>query len=122
MPRRGHNEGSIYQRQDGRWAAALTVHLPTGATRRKTFYGPTRKAVADKLRAAQTAQAAGQPVILPRQTVAAFLDTWVAAKRTQVLPSTATWYAQHCRLYLVPTLGRVPLADLTPQHVQACLD
>jgi integrase len=122
MPRRGHNEGSIYQRRDGRWAAALTVHLPTGGTRRKTFYGPTRKAVADKLRAAQTAAAAGQPVIVPRQTVAQFLDAWVTAKAAQVRPSTAVWYAQHCRLYLVPTLGPVQLTELTPQHVQACLD
>lgn len=48
MGRRGHGEGSIYQRKDGRWTAAITLE----DHKRKTFYGRTRKEVQDKLKVA----------------------------------------------------------------------
>lgn len=52
--RRGNGEGSIYQRKDGKWAAAITVGVkPDGKPNRKFLYGKTRKEVADKLRDAQ---------------------------------------------------------------------
>jgi hypothetical protein len=34
--------------------------------------------------------------------------------------STILRYAAHVRLYLKPCLGRILLADLSVQHVQAC--
>ena len=46
--RRGHNEGSIYRRKDGRWVAVLTV----GGLKRKSYYGRTRPEVQAKLTAA----------------------------------------------------------------------
>src|SRR5688500_11748011 len=45
MAKRGNNEGSIYKRKDGRWAAAVTVD----GGRRKTVYGATRAGVQQKL-------------------------------------------------------------------------
>ena len=69
IKRRGHNEGSIYQRQDGRWAAALT--LLNG--KRKSYYGATRKEVADKLRSAQRAVEDGAALSAERLTVASSL-------------------------------------------------
>lgn len=52
MPkRRGHGEGTIYRRQDGRWCAQLTVGYDpaTGNPKRRTVYGRTRLEVAEKL-------------------------------------------------------------------------
>jgi hypothetical protein len=43
--RRANREGTIYRRQDGRWVASLM--LPRG--KRKSLYGKTRQAVAQKL-------------------------------------------------------------------------
>ena len=48
MARRGHGEGSIYRRKDGRVTAAITLDNH----KRKTFYGETRKEVQEKLSAA----------------------------------------------------------------------
>src|ERR1700674_2732859 len=42
---RGRGEGSIYQRKDGRWASAISIVN----RKRRTFYGKTRKEVADKM-------------------------------------------------------------------------
>ena len=45
--RRGNGEGSIYQRQDGRWTASLTIGIDRkGKTKRKYIYGTTRGEVA----------------------------------------------------------------------------
>ena len=60
---RGHNEGSIYQRQDGRWVAAVTLDA-TG--KRQSFYGKTRKEVATKLTDALKQQQQGLPVAYER--------------------------------------------------------
>ena len=46
MARRGHGEGSIYQRKDGRWAASMTLE----GLKRKTFYGKTSKEVKEQLK------------------------------------------------------------------------
>jgi hypothetical protein len=43
--RRGHHEGTIYQRADGRWVAAIS--LPDG--KRRSLYGKTRQAVRERM-------------------------------------------------------------------------
>jgi len=53
--RRGHDEGTIYQRRDGRWVAEITLEDGN----RKPFYGKTRKEVADKLNTALQEQKQG---------------------------------------------------------------
>ena len=47
---RGHNEGSIYQRADGRWVGQLQVGFKEDGSRKFiNFYGKERKDVADKI-------------------------------------------------------------------------
>lgn len=116
---RGHNEGSIYQRQDGRWVAAVTIDA-TG--KRKSFYGTTRKGVAQKLTDALKQQQQGLPVAFERQTVAQFLDRWLADEvKPNRQPKTYQSYADTVRVHITPDLGRHQVAKLTPQHVQALL-
>ena len=46
--RRGHDEGSIYQREsDGRWVAVVDAGYINGRRRRFTGYGETRKDATD---------------------------------------------------------------------------
>jgi len=48
--RRGNNEGSIYQRKDGRWCGSVTIGYKTiGTPIRKDVYGKTRNEVAQKV-------------------------------------------------------------------------
>ena len=69
MAKRGHGEGSIYQRKDGRWAASITVE----GRKRKTLYGKTRKQVQEKLRVALNEQKQGTLVSGSQQTVKQYL-------------------------------------------------
>ncbi len=113
--RRGHGEGSIKQRADGLWEARIS--LPGG--KRKSFYGKTRKEAQDKLRAAQRDLDAGRDLTAKPQTIARFFDDWLetTAKPT-IRPKTHHSYAQLIRLHIKPAIGTIPLANLTPQHVQ----
>ena len=69
MARRGHGEGSIYLRKDGRWAASISLD----GGKRKTFYGKTRKEVQEQLKKGLHLQQQGTLVVSPRQTVEQFL-------------------------------------------------
>jgi len=115
---RGHGEGTIKHRTDGRWEAQIT--LATG--KRKSLYGKTRKEAQDKLRSALRDVDAGLELSAGRETVERFLDRWLeGAVRPTVRPKTHHDYAQLARLYIKPALGRVQLTKLTPQHVQTMM-
>ena len=55
-----------------------------------------------------------------RVTLAEYLDFWLATSNDLGSIRRSTWvsYESYVRLHLKPALGRVPLAHLTPAHVQ----
>ena len=123
MGRRGPHEGSIYQRADGLWVGAVHLGYRDGKRRRKVVYGRTRRAVQEELVAIQRSLQQGLPVPAERQTVAQFLDRWlVHAVRPCVRPRTLQSYRQIVELHLAPGLGRLQLATLSPDDVQAFLN
>lgn len=121
--RRGANDGSIYQRPDGRWAATVETGYVDGKRRRKYLYGDTRQEVQKKLGKARRQVEAGIPLPDDRLTVGAFLATWLeqTAKPT-VRPLTYVGYEEVVRLHLAPTLGNVRLAKLKPEQVEDLLN
>jgi integrase len=122
MSKRGQNEGSIYRRKDGRWAGAVSLGYVGGRLKRKTVYGATRKEVQHRMTALLSDRQKGLPVVGEKQRLDEFLTDWLENwVRPSVKPNTFSSYADTVRLHLLPTLGRVPLAKLTPQHVQAML-
>lgn len=117
--KRGHGEGTIVLRADGRWAAALT--LADG--KRKWYYGRSRREVQAQLQEAQHDRRAGLPVPSGRLTVEQFLTQWLAlSAKSRVRHKTYVSYEGTVRLHIVPTLGRYPLAQLSPERIQALLN
>lgn len=123
MSKRGQGEGSIYKRKDGRWAGAVSLGYVNGKVRRKCVYGKTRKAVQDRMTRLLNDQQSGLPVVGEKQRVGDFLADWLENwVRPSVKPKTFSSYSDTVRLHLVPSLGRIVLAKLTPQHVQAMMN
>ena len=124
MARRGANEGSISKRKDGRWQARVQLGYEAGRRRRKSFYGRTRREVQEKLARALRDLQQGVPVAADaRQTVEQYLRRWLAETvRPTVRPRTCTTYEMWARVHLIPELGHIPLAQLSPQQVQAMLN
>ncbi len=117
--RRGHGEGSIHQRKDGRWCAIVDLGWVNGKRKRKYLYGATRKEVADALKVLHRDLAAGVAISTDRQTVKTFLTRWLSEVVSQ-RNKTRTYegYERIVELYLTPSLGTIPLGKLGPQHVQ----
>ncbi len=123
VSKRGQNEGTCYQRKDGRWEAAMTLATVDGKPKRKSFYGRTKAEAMRQMRAAQREHEAGLPVHVGRQTVRQYMDHWLAeVVKPSVRPGTYASYASYVRLHINPNLGHHQLAKLTPQHVQAFLN
>ncbi len=121
---RGHGEGSITQRKDGRWQAQISFKDDKGKAKRKTFYGKTKKEVQEKLRLAINEQKQGTLATGPRQTLAVYLPYWLEniAKPT-IRKVTYRQYRSALNAHLLPVLGKVTLQSLKPEHVQSlCAD
>ena len=97
--RRGHNEGAIYQRKDGRWVASIS--LPSG--KRKDYYAKTRKDVTEKLKTAMKNLDGGLDLDAGRLTVAQYLDKWLSASvKPSVKVRTYEGYESIVRVRVVP--------------------
>jgi integrase len=119
LGRRGNREGSVYQRRDGRWVAAVS-DASGGRTYR---YARTRAEAAAKLTTALKTVADNLPLAPERQTVGDFLSGWLeTTARPTVRPSTYVSYAGIVNHHLIPELGRIRLSWLSPQDVQEMLN
>ena len=119
MAKRGNSEGSIYKRKDGRWAATVA----TSEGKRRTFYGKTRAEAHSKLQTAQRALTNGLPLVGELETCESFLQRWLRDTATRkVRPRTLERYEAITRQHLIPSLGRVRLARLTPGHVERMMN
>jgi integrase len=121
--RRGAGEGGISKRSDGRYEATIVLGRRDGKPIRKSLYGRTKKEVQEKLLQAQQTLVQGMSLPDERQKVGAFLDRWLEdTARSSVRTNTYASYSRMLRLHVSEDMRRVPLAKLTPQHVQALLN
>lgn len=117
--KKGNGEGTIRQRADGSWEGRIS--LPNGE--RKSVYGRTRRDVSEKTTTLLRDVQQGLPVPTGRLTLGAFLQQWLEeAVKPSVREQTYISYSQIVRNHVVPTLGRLPLPEVTPQRIQALLN
>jgi integrase len=123
MAKRANGEGNIYQRANGTWEARFSYLDPdTGVRRRVSFYGPSTKAVRDKLKTARERLDAGAPVKDATRTVGDWLAHWRATTlaASDRKESTRVLYANLCRKHLESApFGAIPLDRLRPTNVEA---
>src|SRR6266568_9286810 len=116
MGRRGHGEGSITRRKDGRYQAAITLENHE----RKYFYGKTRKEVQDKLNRALYEQKQGTLATGPQQTLKAHLERWLEQVcKLTMRPNTYKSYRSAIHHHLVPALVHIKLQKLKIGDLQA---
>src|SRR5947209_10599818 len=116
MARRGHGEGSIYQRKDGRWVASITLEH----RKRKYFYGDTRREVQEKLKVALHEQQQGTLATGAQQVLKQYLENWLEqVYKPSVKPNSYKEYRYIVYKHLIPALGQVTIQKLTAAKVQA---
>jgi integrase len=120
--RRGHGEGSVVQRADGRWQVQVDLGRGVdGRRRRKYAYAATQADAIDKLRRLGVRALDGQLLSTSSPTVAAFLQDWFRTNQETWRLSTRRGYEGAIALYLVPTFGPLRLEQLSPQVIQRWL-
>lgn len=121
--KRANGEGTICQRQDGTWMAAVSLgRKPDGKVNRRCFYGKTRKEVQQKMVSCLSDSQRWIITIGKKQTVGAFMESWLEdVARPRIRETTYRSYEQITRNHIIPGIGRVQLNKLTPQQVQQFL-
>ena len=115
MGKRANGEGSIYRRKkDGRWCATISVERG----RRKAFYGASRAEVAARLASALKSQSEGLPPVSEQQTTASYLRDWLKSAESSLRPNTIASYRTSLEKHVIPRVGSIRLARLTPRDVQ----
>lgn len=121
--RRANGEGSVYQRKDGRWGAAVYVPQPDGSIRRKQVYGRTAEEAREKRDDLARKARHGTPVPTRSRTTADYLTYWLREVASQkVRPTTLTSYEKYVNLYLIPGLGGKRLDRLQARDVRRFLN
>ena len=113
-------KGHIRERSPGKWAIVLDLYDETGKRRRKwhSFSGTKRQAQEECARLV-TALKAGNYIEPTRQTVAEFLDEWLAFIKPSVSQKTHERYTEILRKGVAPLLGDVTLAKLKTDRIDA---
>jgi integrase len=115
MVKRGNAEGTIFHRKDGRWCAQVSL----GRGRRKALYGTTRAQVARKLITVTKQLQDGLPVPTEQLTTGSFLAEWLDSVKSQVRPRTWRRYREYLLRHAIPVLGRIRLARLSAEDLEA---
>jgi integrase len=115
---RSDGDGSIYQRSDGKWVAAISLGKDhTGKRQRRTRIATNRKQAAAKLRELQAEAREGPMLVESHVTVAEWCRLWCDTIASQtVSPATQADYRATLERYVIPHLGAIELRNLTPEH------
>lgn len=111
--RRANREGSIYQRQDGRWCAQMCAN-----GRRLYHYAQTQAQARDWLLDMRKKASDGILLDVSGVTAGEYLQRWLSTVRASLRPKTVLQYEQVVRLHITPLLGMLRLRDLRPDQVQ----
>ncbi|NJD65033.1 MAG: site-specific integrase [Chloroflexi bacterium] len=112
MSRRGNNEGTIRQRADGKWEAAVQFN-----GRRHWLRAASQAEARRGLAELRRKHATGELVPPSRLTVAEHLGTWLEVAGADLRPRTRVDYEWVTRTFLIPAFGHVRLQRLTPAMV-----
>jgi integrase len=116
--RRGHGEGSVHKRADGRWVGVIDLGWHGGKRRRKYVYAATRREAQDKVQRVHEERRRTGSVADDRITLAVFVREWLAATEHTVRASTYARYEANMRLHVLPGIGKRKLNRLAAADLQ----
>lgn len=112
---RSRNEGSVFQRNDGRWVAEISLgYKPSGKRDKRSSYHKTKQEAVKALSKLRNAQETGTLSNARGKTLETYLSEWLEFKRPNLKPSTIATYGDFIKRLIAPALGKVKLDKLTP--------
>lgn len=114
--RRSKGEGTVRQREDGRWEGRVTIE-----GKRFSYFGKTPSEVTQRMRAATDNHKRGFQPNESRERLDHYLESWLTVIEASVSPSTFKHDAARIRNHIIPALGKRRLTDLTPADIEALM-
>ena len=109
---------------DGSVSWTTVVPLPrdpvTGRRQQRRITGKTKREVEQEVARIRHELRTGTYLEPSTLTLGEYLERWLVATEPRVRPQTMRSYRRVCRERLGPALGHVPLAALSPIHIQEC--
>jgi integrase len=122
LSKRGHGEGTAFQRSDGRWQGAVTIGFtPEGKQRRKTVYAASQAEVLQKIETIKREMATGLFTDV-KLTVSEYMQRWLSEKEKHVKLRTITDYRYDTEKFIDPLIGKVKIEKLMPLQIQNFLN
>ena len=116
--KRGNSEGSIYQRKDGAWVAAISVGTgEDGKPKRRTAYAKTRREAAEKLDKLRAEIAGGIIAGKDGVSVEELIAEYLAHKGQTWRPASLRTATSICTHHITKPIGKVKLRDLDIRRV-----
>lgn len=117
---RGDDPLHVFQLPDGRWRGQVTDgFLPSGGPRRRYVHGATKADARAAKKALLRKIAAGEATTTGRLTVKKWSDEWLTIQEGRIRPRTLKDYTGIVHKWIVPTIGKRRLTELTPTHLRA---
>lgn len=122
--RRGHFEGSVYERKrDGKWVAVVSLGFnAAGKRRRKVQLADTKKEALDLLRILQAKHLGGESIDPKRRSLGLIADEFLIHLKASTAPGTWRGVDVSWRLHLKPHVAHVIARDFTPAHARRVFD
>lgn len=118
--KKANGSGTIRKRADGRWEGKYTLGYDpkTGKLIRKSVYGKTQKEVRLALSKIVSEMDSGTYAEPSKMKVSQWLDEWLASYTMNIKPATRSAYEEHIRVHIKPSLGDIPLKQLSTRDIQ----
>ena len=110
----GQNDGSVFERKDGRYVAQVTVQ-----GKQISKYFKTRKEAKEWKKQTLAQIDDGLNLLAAQCTIGQYLQDWLNTIQTSVRPRTTEQYIQVVNQHIMPVFGRLKLKDLRPEQVQS---
>jgi len=114
-------DGSIHKRKDGRWEGRYVIgRNEKGLPKTKNVLAKTKRECEEKLKALRDSIRGAEPE-RPKadMTFGAWMDRWYQTEcKPAIRPKTQADYENRIYQHIIPELGHIPLAKLTPGDLQ----
>ena len=114
-------DGSIHKRKDGRWEGRYVIgRNEKGLPKTKNVLAKTKRECEAKLKALRDSIRGAEPE-RPKadMTFGAWMDRWYQTEcKPAIRPKTQADYENRIYQHIIPELGHIPLAKLTPGDLQ----
>lgn len=120
--KRSHGDGGLWKRGDGLWVGSVDIYSHDGKRQQKRVYSKTRAECMRKLDELKEKIKGGLVIVTGHDTLGEWLDRWLEDRRPHVRQKTWKFYEETVRLHIKPTIGKVRLDRLTPQHLAHAIE